>query len=593
MASVAQNASRGWERKMSSTAISPVLDTFLPGVSMLLDTLTQYFNIDVTYYLSVLLGLFALVAGINYCINPVWETLSRFLVSTAEIRMDDEIYSMLMFWVSKQKFAKESNRLIAGTRLNTALWDYDDDDAKADGPDLLLDEDGIKDYEEKALNWEDMKNVHFTPAYGTRYFRHKGRFFAFIRSKADKPPILFGPAVSDEIYITCLGKNPQPIKELLHEAQKSFIERDGNKTVIYRGTKNGGSPDDIRWVRCLSRPPRSLSTVVLDRAQKEMIIEDMKDYLHPATRLWYSNRGIPYRRGYLLHGPPGTGKTSLCFAAAGMLRLKIYLISLNSRTLTEDGFASLFRELPWRCIVLLEDIDAAGLTNKRSDNPTTNETEKDTSTKASNNGSNTSNQPTLSLSAFLNVIDGVASSEGRILIMTTNHIEKLDPAMLRPGRVDMTVEFSYADTAMVRDLFKAIYVSLDYERPAKAPFTAANGSATVQEKSDIVANGSAMPSTKGDEPRAQDVKSDTQQQPGVERKASRRKHIHHGRTDEEIDALAGKFATMVPSKEFTPAEVQGYLLRHKRDPDGAVDGVEAWIARLREEKEKQKAKKAE
>lgn len=539
MTSILQNASRGGERKVSNTAISPVLDTFLPGISMLLETLTSYLNIDVTFYLSLLLALVALVTGINYCIDPVWNTLSRFVVSTAEIRMDDEIYSFVMFWVSKQTFAKESSYLVAGTRLNNSLWGSDDDDSKAEGPDLLLDE-------EEALDWEDMKNVHFTPGYGTRYFRHKGRFFAFTRVRAEKPPTLWGPSVSDEIYITCLGQNPQPIKELLHEAQKSFIERDGNKTVIYRGIVSGGSADDAQWVRCLSRPPRSLSTVVLDRSQKEMIIDDMKDYLHPSTRLWYSNRGIPYRRGYLLHGPPGTGKTSLCFAAAGILRLKIYLISLNSRTLKEDGFAALFRELPWRCIVLLEDIDAAGLTNRKSDNPTADGNKNDTSTlsakvqEANTSGGNLSSQPTLSLSAFLNVIDGVCSSEGRILVMTTNHIERLDPAMLRPGRVDMTVEFTYADTTMIRDLFKAIYINLELERPAKTP--AVNGSTISKEASAMVESTVSSAKAHG---LGQDSRMEEQKSVGQE---ASKTHTYHGRSDEEIDSLRSGSPSSCPRR---------------------------------------------
>ena len=82
---------------------------------------------------------------------------------------------------------------------------------------------------------------------------------------------------------------------------------------------------------------------------------------HPATARWYANRGIPYRRGYLFHGPPGTGKTSLAFALAGFFGLHIYAVSLLDSTLTEEELGTLFKDLPPRCIVLLEDIDVAGL----------------------------------------------------------------------------------------------------------------------------------------------------------------------------------------------------------------------------------------
>lgn len=75
----------------------------------------------------------------------------------------------------------------------------------------------------------------------------------------------------------------------------------------------------------------------------------------------YSNRGIPYRRGYLFYGPPGTGKTSLTFALAGVFGLVIYVVSLLDPTLTEEELGIMFTGLPTRCIVLLEDIDSAGL----------------------------------------------------------------------------------------------------------------------------------------------------------------------------------------------------------------------------------------
>ena len=68
------------------------------------------------------------------------------------------------------------------------------------------------------------------------------------------------------------------------------------------------------WIRVATRPSRPLATVVLDYKQKAALLNDINEYLHPETPRWYANRGIPYRRGYLFHGPPGTGKTSLSFA---------------------------------------------------------------------------------------------------------------------------------------------------------------------------------------------------------------------------------------------------------------------------------------
>ena len=74
---------------------------------------------------------------------------------------------------------------------------------------------------------------------------------------------------------------------------------------------------------------------------------------------------FPYRRGYLLYGPPGTGKSSLSFAVAGYFKLKIYIVSLNSSAMNEENLGTLFADLPKKCVVLLEDIDTAGLTHTR------------------------------------------------------------------------------------------------------------------------------------------------------------------------------------------------------------------------------------
>ncbi|OAX78057.1 hypothetical protein ACJ72_07640 [Emergomyces africanus] len=308
----------------------------------------------------------------------------------------------------------------------------------------------------------------------------------------------------------------------------------------------------------MARHPRPMSTVVLDGKQKENFMNDVKDYLHPVSKRWYSNRGIPYRRGYLFSGPPGCGKTSLCFAAAGELGLKIYIVDLNSHSLTEENLASLFSFLPARCMVLLEDIDTAGLiTNKR---------DTDTNGKLAlafaptilkspvNQGKSpklspeVQPRPGVSLSGLLNTIDGIASSEGRILVMTTNHVESLDPALLRPGRVDMTLNFEHATANTLQDLYRSIYTTLDgdikYSAIKRYQY------------------GYAAPSTQ------------TQTQTPT-------KHIPHtNNSPEEIDFVCLGFSPLV-----FPL---GYLLSHKHSPQGAVDGVEEWMKTIKREDSKVK-----
>jgi len=117
----------------------------------------------------------------------------------------------------------------------------------------------------------------------------------------------------------------------------------------------------------------------------------------------------------LLYGPPGTGKTSFTQAIAGAKNLNLCYVNLSKKDLNDESFNRMLQDAPTKSILLLEDIDA--LFEQRE-------------------GGELYSRD-LSFSGFLNALDGVRSQEGQILFMTTNHIEKLDPALLRPGRTDV------------------------------------------------------------------------------------------------------------------------------------------------------------
>lgn len=171
-----------------------------------------------------------------------------------------------------------------------------------------------------------------------------------------------------------------------------------------------------------SKQLQYLSTVTMDHKEKRHIVQATHEYLHPDTSRWYQSRGLPYRRGYLFHGPPGTGKSSLCLAIASMAYLDIYIISLGAVGLDENNLAVLSRSLPERCIVLVEDVDEAGI-QKRRPNSTPAPEVVDLNEKPSHNRADILPQGSgvITLSAFLNATDGVSAKEGRILVMSTNH----------------------------------------------------------------------------------------------------------------------------------------------------------------------------
>lgn len=169
------------------------------------------------------------------------------------------------------------------------------------------------------------------------------------------------------------------------------------------------------WVPIASNRHQSLSTMLLDHDRKSSFLKDIEDFPQPATCLWYQQRNIPYQCGYLFYGPPGTGKSSLCFGTASLLGLDVYVLSLNSNGLDENGLAFLFRDLPRRCIILFEDIDTAGLQKRSRDvNPTQTEEGRDMDPPTDDNKTNTK-QGLITLSSLLNeldCVDGVFLSVG-------------------------------------------------------------------------------------------------------------------------------------------------------------------------------------
>jgi len=234
----------------------------------------------------------------------------------------------------------------------------------------------------------------------------------------------------ETVEITTLNSRRHVLRELLRESQRLALRRAEGRTTVY--TSRG-----ISWER-FGNPQRkrALESVVLAPGVKERVVADLEDFL--ASPAWYQDRGIPYRRGYLLYGPPGTGKTSLVKAIAGHLDYNICLVNLSERGLTDDRLNYLLCNLPERSIALLEDVDAA-FANRRQ---------------AGEDGYSGAN---VTFSGLLNALDGAASGEDRILFLTTNHQERLDEALLRPGRVDLKVEIGWATPAVVDGMWRRFY----------------------------------------------------------------------------------------------------------------------------------------
>lgn len=257
--------------------------------------------------------------------------------------------------------------------------------------------------------------------------------------------------------------------------------------------------------------------------------------------------------------------------------------------------------MPRRCVVLLEDIDTAGLIRTDADKETS--TTKSGTTNApsissssdtfkvadlakalkrANDASEEEKKKGISLSGLLNAIDGVASHEGRVLVMTTNKPEKLDDALIRPGRVDLQVAFGNATQPQIKELFERMYTS-DKPKKSKNPSPSSTISASARLSGGVLALThaplavKAISSSKG----ALNILTPPGT-PVLEHALGTYIAAACGQPERTLDEIAGEFAARIPDDKFSPAEVQGFLLKRKKNPQKALAEIERWVESMLE-----------
>ena len=627
-----------------------LFEALIPGYSLISSFFLHNLGIDITRIVTVAFFVFCAHTGARYCYDHMRDLFRTYYTSSISIDSYDEIYDQVMDWIKDQTVAKDARKLHASTGHRA----WDDVSGVDDGEYGDMTDGKMLNF----ANWDLKVPPTFQPFFGTHRFQHNGRWFEFRREQRELLNGSYGGSglVRDEeiISLTCIGRSTKPLKDLIRTCQNHSVGKKSFKTTVQRpAVKERRMHGRYPWTRVAKRPSRPMDTVVLDQDQKERVLKDINQYLHPATFPWYANRGIPYRRGYLFHGPPGTGKTSLSFAIAGIFGLDIYCISLLEPTLTEEDLSLLFNNLPRRCVVLLEDIDTAGLVNrdandadqdaekvvedeKKKDHDSDKDTDSSTpeiiqsepaepseaevrlmtarvhaellralgslqtttantaretaraAKKAKSKDSDDDKKKGISLSGLLNAIDGVASHEGRVLVMTTNHPEKLDEALIRPGRIDMKVAFTMASHDQIRKLFVRMY-SDDAPQPnyVHAKLSAATPTEKAQQPHQAFAKLSndeiqtLAVTNHLQQPRAEPTPPATPEYAAAI--ISLEKSSSSDNTD-DLEKIAAQFAEKLPDGEFTPAEVQGFLLMHKREPKKALEEVVAWRDKLKEAK---------
>ncbi len=239
-----------------------------------------------------------------------------------------------------------------------------------------------------------------------------------------------------KLSLRVLGGGQAALRRIVDQAME-INEGDGRTEVQLWLGKLG------YWRRIGREQARQLSSIVLPAGQAERILEDARYFF--SAQDWYAERGVPWRRGYLFHGLPGTGKSSTVHALAGELGKNIYVVSLNSLP-NDSALLEFISNVPIDAILLLEDIDLALSSKGR-------------------NGSGEEDEPGISLAGLLNALDGVAAGSGRLLVMTSNHPERLDPALTRPGRVDVQEHFGLLGRAEVDRMVYRFHPGLRLDLP--------------------------------------------------------------------------------------------------------------------------------
>ncbi|KAM7265932.1 hypothetical protein ACFE04_003615 [Oxalis oulophora] len=211
--------------------------------------------------------------------------------------------------------------------------------------------------------------------------------------------------------------------------------------------------EDKYWNPSVFKHPSTFDTLSMEPELKKYIIDDLDAFKR--RKEYFESVGRAWKRGYLLYGPPGTGKSSLVAAIANYMRYNIYDLQFQS-VKNDADLRRILTSTTNRSILLIEDIDCSTKISHSRGKKTaaTQEArgEDDDDDDDRDDHGNDRNQATLS--GLLNFIDGLWSSCGdeRIIIFTTNHKEKLDPALLRPGRMDVHIYMGHCTPSGLKKL---------------------------------------------------------------------------------------------------------------------------------------------
>lgn len=370
----------------------------IPSISELSSLALNALKLNQFFQGGAVLGI--MMAGFNYIKTfPrwCWERISRLIFYTVNIEETDELFYYFELWLAENHKSKYRNVEASITLRKVDERDYDE----------------RNDEEEYALE-ENIYYKQFDDSFlirrGINYIRiHKDRL------KLENASELKGAFYNKYVILGIFSK--RGITRLMKEVHDFNLDRkvqEKHKIIDVKSCDEWGN-----WSKEQVLTPKPLDKIYLNC--KDEILKDIKDFSEMYT--WYKDNYVIYKRGYMFHGLPGNGKTSLILSLAKELKRSVNFLSLAS--LDDNSLKKAFKNLTPDSILVIEDIDSA-FKNR--------------------NGKKTTK---FTFSTLLNCLDGVFSKENVITIFTSNHPELLDAALVREGRIDKKFEFKNPDQDII------------------------------------------------------------------------------------------------------------------------------------------------
>jgi chaperone BCS1 len=330
----------------------------------------------------------------------------------------DEAFHWVKEWLSHQSCAKKTRNLEISLYQGVSI----------PSP-VVLSPIGVV-MEEKATSRRPRPRFILSPGLGTHLFFYRGRLVWLTRSKdgdsGDGAPKTQGDNFSkmfarETIHLRFFSRSRGIVAEMLNDVIDTVlpVEEPFVSTYLYRAYRG--------WQVVNKRKQKNTRNLILPEGVFEDMAEDVRAFRE--SRDWYERMGLAHRRGFMLHGSPGNGKTTAVIALASHLEMDVAILPVSAEAMDDNEINQAITNCPQNALLLLEDVDC--VFKKRE------------STVDSK----------VTFSGLLNAIDGVISSDGTILFMTTNHLEKLDPALIRPGRCDRKILFTHATQEQARRMF--------------------------------------------------------------------------------------------------------------------------------------------